>query len=116
MSGISESWSLPWHQMQRRVAAGPIAIAPAGSWLVRARSTNLFERRWFAAARAAAKIQSECDAHRRLPRSRQADLSGPAGFDFLADVAQVCCNFENEVQLPPGVPSDPVSGTSLSNE
>jgi len=35
MSGMPESWSLPWHKLQRNVAAGVISIAPAGSWLVR---------------------------------------------------------------------------------
>ena len=40
MSGMPESWSLPWHKLQRNVAAGVISVAPAGSWLVRARSTN----------------------------------------------------------------------------
>jgi hypothetical protein len=40
MSGMPESWSLPWHKLQRSVAASVISIAPAGSWLVRARPTN----------------------------------------------------------------------------
>jgi hypothetical protein len=39
MSGVPESWSLPWHALQRSVAAGS-SVAPAGSWLARARSTN----------------------------------------------------------------------------
>jgi hypothetical protein len=95
MSGMSESWSLPWHKLQRRVAAGPIAIAPAGSWLVRARSTN---------------------CHLQRAASSVGNATGAPGFNLLADAVQVCCNFGNEVQLPPGVPSDPVPGTSLSNE
>jgi len=40
MSSMPESWSLPWHKLQRSVAAGVISTAPTGSWLVRARSTN----------------------------------------------------------------------------
>jgi hypothetical protein len=39
MNGIPESWSLPWHALQRSVAA-QCSVAPAGSWLARVRSTN----------------------------------------------------------------------------
>ncbi len=61
MSDIAELWSLPWHELQRSLAAGfggsaagaggsgspfvravgaPCVISPAGSWLVRARSAS----------------------------------------------------------------------------
>jgi hypothetical protein len=60
MSDIAELWSLPWHELQRSLAAGfggsaagqaggsgspfvrvvgaPCVISPVGSWLVRARA------------------------------------------------------------------------------
>jgi hypothetical protein len=54
MSDIAELWSLPWHELQRSLAAGfggsaagqaggsgsPFVISPAGSWLVRARTAS----------------------------------------------------------------------------
>jgi len=62
MSDIAELWSLPWHELQRslaagfggnaagaaggsgspfvRVVGGPCVISPAGSWLVRARTAS----------------------------------------------------------------------------